>query len=214
MKYYCIPLFFLLACTPKSDQPVNAENDSSYVQKRHVNSKPYKLLENEIVTVWGDTSVKDRIVNQVEVKFEPYLRFSDFPVNDIYKGKKAPLQLHRADTIFWSYRTRISEAYEEFVNFAGHYCFLYVGCGSPCQGSFLIDANTGEIYQGPHAALGYEYYKDSRMLIVNPPRKDNDTDGVYATKKHHYLSECAYCHPYIFIWNDTTKEFEERAPMY
>lgn len=84
------------------------------------------------------------------------------------------------------------------MNFGGHYCFVEWGCGSPCQTSALVDLKTGVVYDGVDAALGYEFRKDSRMLIVNPP----DSTGFYLN--------CPYCEPLIYVWNEKSKKFEQR----
>jgi hypothetical protein len=61
----------------------------------------------------------------------------------------------------------------------------------------LIDWNTGNLYDGISASLGYEYTIDSRMLIVNSP---DSTD---------YNKNCVYCEPHIYIFNERSKRFEE-----
>jgi hypothetical protein len=58
----------------------------------------------------------------------------------------------------------------------------------------------GNVYEGFIAPLGFDYRKDSRMMIVNPP----DSSGFYY--------DCNYCHPEIWIWNEDLKKFTEIKP--
>ena len=113
---------------------------------------------------------------------------------------------------FWIFRTRIRQGYDT-VNFAGKYCFVQWGCGSSCQLSAIIDAATGKIYAGPDASMGYEFRIDSRMIVVNPPNKYSD-DDPYHSDSSFYRSDCIYCQPLIYIWNEEQKMFEERKAEY
>ncbi len=207
-KMICMCLL-LTACNPKE-----VDKQPAIDSLVHNIKKPESiiLLEGENFMVWGDDTISYESIHQAEVKFEPYISFRDFEVQKMFKGKKAPLQLKKGDE-YWSYRTRIRNAYKEPVNFAGHYCFVSWGCGSPCQASAIIDTKTGKVYAGPSAALGYEYLHNSRMVIVNPPLRKDVENSFYGSKAGYYRVACAYCHPYIYIWNEKLKKFEERKPM-
>lgn len=153
------------------------------------------IYKPSYISINGSASVDKDKISEVYIKFEPYISFADFKVKNIYKGKKAQLNLnsHVDGTRF---RTRLKQAYEKgVVNFAGHYCFVAWGCGSPCQQSMLIDLKTGKIYEAPTATLGFAIRKDSRMIVVNPP----DSTGFY--------KNCRFCHPEIWIFNESRKEF-------
>src|SRR5258705_13747218 len=72
--------------------------------------------------------------------------------------------------------SRIKEGVkEQGVNFAGHFCFVYWGCGSPCKLSAVVDITTGNVYNGLPAETGYAFKKDSKVLVINPP----DSTGFY-----------------------------------
>ncbi|MGN6215112.1 hypothetical protein [Parafilimonas sp.] len=86
------------------------------------------------------------------------------------------------------------------MNFGGHYCFVWWGCGSPCKASAIIDLENGKVYDGPASALGYDFKKNSTMIMINPA----DSTGFY--------NDCAYCHPEIWLWNEKQKKFEQRLP--
>lgn len=101
------------------------------------------------------------------------------------------------------YRTIITDTYysksymvkwhkQTGLNFGGHYCFVWWGCGSPCQNSAVVDVKTGIIYPGVNASLGYKFKQDNRVLIVNPGSTAND---------------CAMCAQQFWVWGERTKSF-------
>lgn len=78
------------------------------------------------------------------------------------------------------------------LNFAGHYCFVYWGCGSNCQDSAVVDLITGIVYPGITASLGYNIKRNSKLIIVNP---DGDS------------TDCAFCKSEYWLWNNIKKKF-------
>lgn len=158
------------------------------------------VYETENLKLYGDTTLdKDKIAYS-SIKFEPYIKFDDFKVSSIDHKKYADLDFN-SNKGTKNFRTRLKEAYRaDTSNFAGHFTFVYWGCGSPCQSSLLLDRRTGKIYDSPGASLGYDFRTDSRMLIVNPP----DTSGFY--------DGCFYCKPIIYIFDEQTKTFNEIQP--
>lgn len=122
--------------------------------------------------------------------------FEDYKVNIIYCGKKSPINF-KGNPTARVYRTVILEGYwSSGVNFAGHYSFVYWGCGSPCTGSAIVDVRTGKVYNGPDSAFGYKFEKNSRLVIINPRgRVDNlkEIEEVYQEEK--------------WIWNEKSKIF-------
>ena len=66
-----------------------------------------------------------------------------------------------------TFTTRINEDVSKFgVNFAGHYTFVIIGCGSSCANSYIVDDVTGSIYTGPQAGYGFEFKSTSTLIIV------------------------------------------------
>lgn len=84
---------------------------------------------------------------------------------------------------------------EQGVNFAGHYCFVFWGCGSPCKLSAVVDMKTGKVYDGPTSEMGYSFKKESLVLVVNPPL---DATG-------YYNKNIMWQQPSEYMW--TGKEF-------
>lgn len=194
----CIFSFFLfLSCRDNTENiKVIAKDSLKTKEKQNRRWDTLYISSYKEVYVLGDSTTKQ--IDYVSTKFEPHILFSDFPAHINSQRKQA--------TINWNsnieakeFKTRITETYKnKGVNFAGHYCFVDWGCGSPCQSSVVIDVLTGKIYDGISASLGYDFKTDSRMIIVNPP----DSTG--------YFLDCAYCKPIIYIWDENTKKFVER----
>lgn len=143
-------------------------------------------------------NIKDTIIDKRKlIKFQPKISFNDFLVKNIDNCNNAKLDFN-SNKYASQFITRLRDAYKsDSSNFAGHYSFVFWGCGSSCQSSLIIDRLTGKIYDSPVASLGYEFYSKSRMLIVNPP----DSNGFY--------ENCDYCEPMIYVLNEKTKIFEK-----
>ena len=129
------------------------------------------------------------------------LSFARYRV-DIYKGHKAKLII-KGNKLAEQYRTVITNTYYSTkeqtewhgatgLNFAGHYCFVYWGCGSDCQHSAVIDLKTGIVYDGLMASRGFDFKKNSLMVIVNPGTTNN---------------ECAFCKEELWLWGIASKKF-------
>jgi len=126
--------------------------------------------------------------------------FENYNVSYIYLGQMFPINF-KSNWTARVYKTRISESYKKNgVNFGGHYSFAYWGCGSPCTGCAIIDVRTGKVYSGPDSGFGYNFKKNSRLLIVNP--KDtvsnsgqNPWDEVYKQER--------------WVWVEKSKKFIE-----
>lgn len=125
--------------------------------------------------------------------------FKTYRADCVYAGKAAEINFN-SNPQFKLFRTVIRQGYKnKKLNFAGHYCFVWWGCGSPCQQSAIIDLKTGYIYDGLSAGSGYKFKKDSRMVVVNPPPNNNlINDYATATK------------PEAWIWNEHIKKFIQK----
>lgn len=169
--------------------PTNRKNEKSRIDV---------IYESDNIIITGDsTTGRNKILN-ASLKFEPYISFDDFKVINIDNKSKAKLDF-TSNKGASNFITKLTEAYEgDTSNFAGHYTFVSWGCGSPCQSSLLIDRQTGKIYDSPGASLDYEYRRNSRMPLVNPP----DTIGFY--------NDCFYCKPIIYVFDERTKSFAEK----
>jgi hypothetical protein len=76
-----------------------------------------------------------------------HISFKHYEVG-VYQGQPAKLKI-KGNPLAEQYRTIIKDTYysKEYMqrwhgatglNFAGHYCFVYWGCGSPCKASAIV----------------------------------------------------------------------------
>ncbi|GGB18955.1 MULTISPECIES: hypothetical protein [Mucilaginibacter] len=141
------------------------------------------------------------LISVVKVSFAQTPSFGNYKTK-IFIGRAAKLKI-KGNALAERYKTAISNSYNDDpyirkfhgkggLNFAGHYCFAYWGCGSDCQQSAIVDLQTGKVYDGPTAARQFEYRRWSRLLIVNRPGDKSD---------------CAVCQPEYWILNEQTKHF-------
>ena len=203
IKYmlFILATVVIASCKNNSSKPAsNVSGDSMKNVRKEVPEKSYVrrlAYNNPLVKIWADSSIDSTKIHSTSLLFEPYVSFNDYKIGQMFKGKKSAIN-YRSNSLGSQLKTRLTETYEEDgLNFAGHYCFVHWGCGSPCQESAIIDLTDGKIYNGLGASNGFNFKKDSRMLIVNPP----DSAGFY--------DDCFYCHPQIWILDEKTKEFKE-----
>ncbi len=186
----------LVACntaTQKKRQKVLEETLENKETSKTLNSEI--IWSTDHVKIWGDTSNGKTRFDYASYKFEPFISFNDFKVKALFNGQKAVINF-QSNVIAKQYKTRITNVYQEQgLNFAGHYCLVWWGCGSPCKQSVIVDLENGNVYDGPASALGYDFRNNSTMIIVNPP----DATGFY--------DDCAYCHPEIWKWSEELKKF-------
>lgn len=202
--FYTTLMLFNVSCRNNSTAGSYIEDST---KNANTDTKAIIFQNSNLVVKSQNNDVPD-----VYTKFKPYIQFNDFLVEEIYGGKKAELQLDKQSG-FWDFRTRIRNGYEDTVKFAGKYCFVSWGCGSPCQMAVIIDATTGKIYAVPQATQGYNYRTDSRMLIVNPPNEEIEIEFENGDTSPALWLNCDYCQPEIYIWNEDLKVFEERKPL-
>lgn len=111
------------------------------------------------------------------------LRFEDYPVREIYRGKNAPVVMNRSTRTF---KTRLREAAREKPNFAGRYILTTWGCGTGCQLGAVIDAPTGKVHWLPFAVSAdydtdseidpIQFQLTSKLIIFNGYRADRDEE--------------------------------------
>jgi hypothetical protein len=106
-------------------------------------------------------------------------KFSDYPVEQIYKGRSANPLLSKDQRTF---RTVIREGAKSDVEYAGHYTVPRFGCGASCNGFYVVDSKTGRVHDGfgvtelpgswleSHHAQDIprmEFHPNSRLLKIN-----------------------------------------------
>jgi hypothetical protein len=120
-------------------------------------------------------------------------RFSDYPVNERYTGKAAPLVLSGAARTF---RTRLKDAARGKPNFAGHFVVATWGCGTECIEGAIIDVKTGRVFMLPFSLCCWapgtvdenfkpvEFRLNSSLIVLAGAR--NEKDGDYATRFYRF----------------------------
>lgn len=98
-------------------------------------------------------------------------RFADHPSSDTLKSAAKFPDFNGRDSAFRNYRTRIRDGVGQGVNFAGHYSFVIIGCGTECRFGYVVDLRTGKVFDFPYG--GEEHYQmdllfshDSRLVKV------------------------------------------------
>lgn len=129
-------------------------------------------------------------------KFTKPIQYDKFTV-DTFTCKQAGIN-YSSNKTARRFRSAINLSIDNFgMNFAGHYNLSRWGCGTSCQNGAITDLQTGHVYDIPTASLDYEFRKDSRLLVVNPP----DSTGFY--------DYCSYCEPEFWVWNENKKTIEK-----
>lgn len=120
-------------------------------------------------------------------------RFNDYPVNERYTGKTAPLVLSRAARQF---RTRLRQAAAEKPNFAGRFIVTTWGCGTECIEGAIIDAKTGRVFMLPFSLCCWapgtvddnfkplEFRLNSNLIALSGAR--DEKDGDYGTRFYRF----------------------------
>ena len=137
-------------------------------------------------------------------------KFSDYPAQ-IYKGKKAPLQLGD-----WrSFRTRLKWAHDDGeIAFAGSYMVSIWGCGTGCISGAMIDKKTGKVYGLPigegspydncyssdedNEDKRLTFYPNSRLFIT----RDCEQEAISDTKAKQKITYA------VNVWNEKSKSFK------
>ena len=97
--------------------------------------------------------------------------FPDYPPDSWLKAAAAYPDFNGRDRDFRSYRTRINNAVSNGMNFAGHYSFVTIGCGTECRFGFVVDLRTGEVFDFPYGGeeqyqMDLRFSQSSRLLKV------------------------------------------------
>lgn len=97
--------------------------------------------------------------------------FADYPaVERLLSAPEYP-DFNGRDADYRTYRTRIQNGVSNGVNFAGHYAFITIGCGTSCRFGYVVDLRSGVVFDFPYG--GEEHYQmdlrmtaDSRLIKV------------------------------------------------
>ncbi|MES2113879.1 MAG: hypothetical protein V4578_01955 [Pseudomonadota bacterium] len=111
--------------------------------------------------------------------------FQQFPVAQHFAGRSAPLRLmHPRDREF---RTALTAAARQPVNFAGHYVLTTLGCGASCILVAAIDARTGTVAWLPFTLCCWDiavtepvqFKLDSDLIVLRGQRDEAGAAGPH-----------------------------------
>jgi hypothetical protein len=116
-------------------------------------------------------------------------KFSDFKVEEHFRGKPAPVNL-ASDPQAKTYRRMLREGARTGPNFAGHFTIVTWGCGTACQQFAIVDASTGKVFfsrEVPYVSFGdwegepycLAFQKESRLIAVYGRIKEDDPRGIF-----------------------------------
>ena len=156
--FFILTLVFFISCNQTGDKETETKTpilaDTSKVDS---------------IRAFGDSMLIIKYKNSFDtlVKFHSLLADSQYYVKPqkINGHKKLDFSQYEYKKMFITRTT--NEVDEKGLNFAGHYSFVYWGCGSACKLSAVVDLKTGKVYNGPAGGIGYSFKKDSKILIVN-----------------------------------------------
>jgi len=102
-------------------------------------------------------------------------KFEDFP------AEQSSTDI--ADDIDWKsdknakiFRTRLRKGLAQGPNFNGHYAVIMYGCGTMCQGNFIIDTKNGKIVGSFDSPFGASFSKNSSLVVANLRNSPIDLD--------------------------------------
>ena len=88
-------------------------------------------------------------------------------MTEAYKGKVQLPEFNGRDRAYANYRSRIIAGIKAGPNFAGHYAFVEIGCGTSCRFAFVADVATGQVFSFPFG--GENYYMLQLQYSVRSP---------------------------------------------
>lgn len=143
-----------------------------------------QLAEDSVETPLSGSENTD-LFNRYRITVEEYQNSGQYNIGDMYRGRLAPLDVS-SHSDARTYRSAISNALQDEVNFAGKYTVVTVGCGTSCQLHFVVDRESGKVLDKLQGSTGASFAPNSRLFILNAP----DSAINYA--------ECQDCEPQAY----------------
>jgi hypothetical protein len=127
------------------------------------------------------------------------LSFADFPTDNIWDENEC---IPILDTQFkMRYQTIITNASKSEPDFDGKYKIVTFGYGSGAQYFFIIDLNSGNVFEGIPSTHGIKYELNSSLIIINDP------DIVLEWKGENDIPEWVFSEYILWKNNDYKKLF-------
>jgi hypothetical protein len=124
-----------------------------------------------LVTVLGCSPESDtaeiRPGGEQAVRHSPPPRFEDYPVEEIYRGPVAPVNLTGRPELI-RFQHVLASVAAAGPNFAGRYALVPADCGPGCIDVMLVDLGTGSVQHLLSGVAPVHYRLESRLLVVEP----------------------------------------------
>ena len=166
MKYIFLIFFVVLllniSCT--KNKKVNVEEYEIKNEEIEQNNKENNIDEKGIINLNNDIPITDfrDTVNTIKLEHE------QFKTNNIWNKEICSPILDTELKI--RFRTIINNAAFMEPNFDGKYKIVIYGAGTGTIGYFILDLNTGNVYESnSYSYFGMDYSVNSSLLIINPP---------------------------------------------
>lgn len=136
-------------------------------------------------------------------------RFEDYPIIPTVKTTPAAPKLRTAGQR--RFRTVLRDSVAKGANFADHYAVVKWGCGTGCLQMAVVDAASGEIYDGPFGEL-------SDATVYLGPNVEDDKTGIFYRRDSSLLEirgcpNSKECGTFHFQWMGTQFKLLRRVPM-
>jgi len=181
----------------------NATQEKNNVEKSVVNSEAQ--TNDELKVIEQNENAEAETDVETQTNYFDKIYFDNFCVPVLHPGESfvtKPLDWN-SNPDAKMFKTRITEAYKiGKINFAGHFITAIFGCGSSCIMGFMIDVETGKIYNLPlgesNSCLFADdralYIENSRLFISGICRENPDSNEVYYK---------------AFLWDESSKDKNE-----
>ncbi len=90
------------------------------------------------------------------------------PSEAMFKGEPASVDFSSYEGAA-KFKTKLIEGAKRGPNYAGHYTVVSIGCGTQCQESWVLEAQTGKIVDKIPSVIGVKFQLNSTLMVVNPP---------------------------------------------
>jgi hypothetical protein len=103
------------------------------------------------------------------------------------------------------FRTNLRNAAKQLPNFAGHYSFVFWGCGTNCMGGAVVDHQTGKVFQAPLSTndKGGDHWVISGLFFFDkPPVQVRPNSRLFIIQREFYGKNGYDPEIYYFVWKD------------
>ena len=134
---------------------------------------------------------------------KPLPRFEDYPVTEVWEGHPARVRIQSPEERL--FRTNLRNSVKQPPNFAGHYSFVFWGCGTNCMGGAVVNHQTGRIFQAPLSTNdkeGNHWVISGLFFFDKPPVQVRPNSRLFIIQREFYGKNGYDPEVYYFVWKD------------